>query len=62
VTAIESNLVNHKQQTYENMFLQDNDFLLVFSMQFCLGKPVLIGQYILLPQVGWVMIRSSAIC
>lgn len=45
------------------MFLQDNDFLLiVFQCKFDLGKLVLIGQYIMLPQIGWVMINSRAKC
>jgi hypothetical protein len=45
------------------MFLQDNDFLLVvFQRKFELGKPFLIGQYILLTQNGWVMVSSSAKC
>jgi hypothetical protein len=45
------------------MFLQDNDWrLVVFQLQFNLGKLVLIGQYILPLQFGWVMVSSSANC
>ena len=45
------------------MFLQDNDLLLiVFLCKFDLGKLVLIGQYILLLQFGWVMVSSIANC
>tara|TARA_B110000444_G_scaffold76553_1_gene72286 strand:+ start:1732 stop:1911 length:180 start_codon:yes stop_codon:yes gene_type:complete len=58
-----SKFINHKQQDQKNMFLQDNDFLLiVFQCKFDLGKLVLIGQYIMLPQIGWVMINSRAKC
>jgi hypothetical protein len=45
------------------MLLQDNDLLLiVFQYKFDLGKPVLIGQYIFLPQTGWVVASNSANC
>ena len=45
------------------MFLHGNDFLLiVFQCKFDLGKPFLIGQYILPLQFGWVMVSSIANC
>ena len=45
------------------MFLHDNDALLVvFQCKFDLGKPFLIGQYILLTQIGWIMMNSIAKC
>jgi hypothetical protein len=36
------------------------DFCWLFLNAVLLGKPVLIGQYILLPQIGWVMVSNSA--
>ena len=45
------------------MFLHDNNFLLVvFQCKFDLGKPFLIGQYILLTQGGWAMVSRRAKC